>query len=92
MAEDVTHHLPQVLLSIPVLPLELLHTLLNGLLARSLQPMERFLRPCPKAIQAGPQVPANTSRDPLRAAYACTALSIEDSPSFEGDCGSQDFL
>ena len=28
VAEDVTHHLPQVLLSISVLPLELLHALL----------------------------------------------------------------
>ena len=35
MAEDVTHHLPKVLLSIPVFPLELFHTLLNGLSALS---------------------------------------------------------
>ena len=79
VAEDVTHHMPQVLLSIPVLPLKLLHALLNRLLALSLHPMDGVLHPCPKAIQAASY--------PLRAAYAYTTLSIEDHPPVGGDCG-----
>ena len=41
MTEDVTHHLPKLLLSIPVFPLELFHRLFNRLLALSLRPRGR---------------------------------------------------
>ena len=37
VAEDDTHHLPNLLLSIPVFPVKLYHTLLNRLLALSLR-------------------------------------------------------
>ena len=50
MAEDVTHHLPQVLLSIPEFPLEFFDTLHHRLMVLGLHFMET-VHPCPEPIQ-----------------------------------------
>ena len=52
VAEDATHHLLRVLLSIPVLPVELFDTLLDHLLTLSLCRMETFLRTCATAMES----------------------------------------
>ena len=52
MAEEATHHLLRVLLSIPVLPVEFFDTLLDHLLTLSLCRMETFLHTCATAMES----------------------------------------
>ena len=59
-----------------------LHMLLNGLLTLSLHPMERFLHPCPKAIQAANRkFQQALSSEPLRGEVFAFEHSEARSPS-----------
>ena len=51
MAHDVSDHTPQVLLVIPVLPLELTDPKLNGFFALSGNPVETLFHPRPQTVQ-----------------------------------------